>query len=233
MVNWLLTFLIPDRKKKSCLYISPRHPCNHHLVSLSLRCCFVLVGTRESGTWRSCAATDDGMYGPDETLRTVAPTSNLPTRTVQVQIFGGGRLTDAASLLMTQSPQPSANIAPWRGTKPLSGSHVRVAPAARGGPRGCCLGTFRKNCTVIIRRLRIAIQSGRVPHRRQHGKRCVVGRPHRTHTLNSHGCIVHGSLARAGKVKSQTPKVEKQEKKKNPRGRAKKRMLYNRRYATA
>ena len=58
MVNWLLTFLIPDRKKKSCLYISPRHPCNHHLVSLSLRCCFVLVGTRESGTWRSCAATD-------------------------------------------------------------------------------------------------------------------------------------------------------------------------------
>ncbi|KAG6380346.1 ribosomal protein S30-domain-containing protein [Boletus reticuloceps] len=41
---------------------------------------------------------------------------------------------------------------------------------------------------------------------------------------------VHGSLARAGKVKAQTPKVEKQEKKKNPRGRAKKRMLYNRRF---
>ena len=40
---------------------------------------------------------------------------------------------------------------------------------------------------------------------------------------------VHGSLARAGKVKSQTPKVEKQEKKKVPKGRAKKRMLYNRR----
>lgn len=40
---------------------------------------------------------------------------------------------------------------------------------------------------------------------------------------------VHGSLARAGKVKSQTPKVEKQEKKKVPRGRAKKRILYNRR----
>ncbi|KAG6860119.1 hypothetical protein C0995_015499 [Termitomyces sp. Mi166 len=41
---------------------------------------------------------------------------------------------------------------------------------------------------------------------------------------------VHGSLARAGKVKSQTPKVEKQEKKKTPKGRAKKRILYNRRF---
>ncbi|KZO99148.1 ribosomal protein S30 [Calocera viscosa TUFC12733] len=41
---------------------------------------------------------------------------------------------------------------------------------------------------------------------------------------------VHGSLARAGKVKQQTPKVDKQEKKKKPKGRAKKRMLYNRRF---
>ncbi len=41
--------------------------------------------------------------------------------------------------------------------------------------------------------------------------------------------LVHGSLARAGKVKSQTPKVDKQEKKKTPKGRAKKRLLYNRR----
>ena len=41
--------------------------------------------------------------------------------------------------------------------------------------------------------------------------------------------LVHGSLARAGKVKSQTPKVEKQEKKKTPKGRAKKRLVYNRR----
>ena len=41
--------------------------------------------------------------------------------------------------------------------------------------------------------------------------------------------LVHGSLARAGKVKSQTPKVDKQEKKKTPKGRAKKRILYNRR----
>lgn len=42
---------------------------------------------------------------------------------------------------------------------------------------------------------------------------------------------VHGSLARAGKVKSQCPKVEKQEKKKQPKGRAHKRILYNRRWA--
>ncbi|XP_057843748.1 small ribosomal subunit protein eS30z/eS30y/eS30x-like [Cryptomeria japonica] len=44
---------------------------------------------------------------------------------------------------------------------------------------------------------------------------------------------VHGSLARAGKVRSQTPKVQKQDKKKKPKGRAYKRMQYNRRYVTA
>ncbi|TIB67801.1 hypothetical protein E3Q22_04136 [Wallemia mellicola] len=41
---------------------------------------------------------------------------------------------------------------------------------------------------------------------------------------------VHGSLARAGKVRSQAPKVEAQEKKKVPKGRAHKRILYNRRF---
>ncbi|CAD6647391.1 XXYS1_4_G0031110.mRNA.1.CDS.1 [Saccharomyces cerevisiae] len=41
---------------------------------------------------------------------------------------------------------------------------------------------------------------------------------------------VHGSLARAGKVKSQTPKVEKTEKPKKPKGRAYKRLLYTRRF---
>lgn len=41
---------------------------------------------------------------------------------------------------------------------------------------------------------------------------------------------VHGSLARAGNVKGQTPKVEKTEKKKSPRGRAHKKILYNRRF---
>ncbi|KAJ3368128.1 40S ribosomal protein S30 [Allomyces macrogynus ATCC 38327] len=44
---------------------------------------------------------------------------------------------------------------------------------------------------------------------------------------------VHGSLARAGKVKSQTPKVDKQEKKKKKTGRAKKRLLYTRRFVNA
>ena len=44
------------------------------------------------------------------------------------------------------------------------------------------------------------------------------------------GGKVHGSLARAGKVRNQTPKVEKQEKKANSRGRAHKRVQYNRRF---
>merc|ERR1712066_806936 len=44
------------------------------------------------------------------------------------------------------------------------------------------------------------------------------------------GGKVHGSLARAGKVRGQTPKVEKQEKKKKRTGRAKRRIQYNRRF---
>jgi ribosomal protein S30 len=44
------------------------------------------------------------------------------------------------------------------------------------------------------------------------------------------GGKVHGSLARAGKVKGQTPKVQRQEKKAKARGRAKKREQYNRRF---
>merc|ERR1711860_230917 len=44
------------------------------------------------------------------------------------------------------------------------------------------------------------------------------------------GGKVHGSLARAGKVKGQTPKVDKQEKKKKKTGRAKRRFQYNRRF---
>nr|AFM86524.1 40S ribosomal protein S30 [Callorhinchus milii] len=44
------------------------------------------------------------------------------------------------------------------------------------------------------------------------------------------GGKVHGSLARARKVKGQTPKVAKQEKKKKRTGRAKRRMQYNRRF---
>ncbi|XP_066236082.1 ubiquitin-like protein FUBI [Saccopteryx leptura] len=41
------------------------------------------------------------------------------------------------------------------------------------------------------------------------------------------GGKVHSSLARAGKVRGQTPKVAKQEKKKKTTGRAKRRMQYN------
>lgn len=45
------------------------------------------------------------------------------------------------------------------------------------------------------------------------------------------GGKVHGSLARAGKVKGQTPKAEKAEKKKKKTGRAKRRIQFNRRFA--
>jgi len=44
------------------------------------------------------------------------------------------------------------------------------------------------------------------------------------------GGKVHGSLARAGKVRAQTPKVDKTEKKKKKRGRAWRRQQYNKRY---
>merc|ERR1711937_143752 len=47
------------------------------------------------------------------------------------------------------------------------------------------------------------------------------------------GGKVHGSLARAGKVKGQTPKVEPQEKRKPKTGRAKKRLQYNKRFVVA
>ncbi|KAJ6232078.1 40S ribosomal protein S30/UBIQUITIN-LIKE PROTEIN FUBI [Anaeramoeba flamelloides] len=42
--------------------------------------------------------------------------------------------------------------------------------------------------------------------------------------------LVHGSLTRAGKVRNQTPKVEKLPKKKKLTGRAKMRFLYNKRF---
>merc|ERR1712241_927210 len=44
------------------------------------------------------------------------------------------------------------------------------------------------------------------------------------------GGKVHGSLARAGKVRGRTPKVDAQEKKKKKTGRAKRRIQYNRRF---
>merc|ERR1739849_9887 len=47
------------------------------------------------------------------------------------------------------------------------------------------------------------------------------------------GGKVPGSLARAGKVKGQTPKVEAEEKKKRKTGRAARRAQYNRRFVTS
>merc|ERR1712173_323397 len=47
------------------------------------------------------------------------------------------------------------------------------------------------------------------------------------------GGKVHGSLARAGKVKGQTPKVDKEDKKKKKTGRCARRAQYNRRFVTA
>merc|ERR1712006_21283 len=44
------------------------------------------------------------------------------------------------------------------------------------------------------------------------------------------GGKVHGSLARAGKVRGQTPKVAKQDKRKKKTGRAKRRIQHNRRF---
>ncbi len=45
---------------------------------------------------------------------------------------------------------------------------------------------------------------------------------------------MHGGLARAGKVRKATPKVEKMERlKKKPCGRAKRRLQYNKRFVTS
>jgi small subunit ribosomal protein S30e len=40
----------------------------------------------------------------------------------------------------------------------------------------------------------------------------------------------HGTLAKAGKVRKQTPKVAKQDKVRKPRGRAYKRILYKKKF---
>ena len=62
---------------------------------------------------------------------------------------------------------------------------------------------------------------------------CLTNGSHVQLSLRLLGGKVHGSLARAGKVKGQTPKVEKQEKKKKATGRAKRRLQYNRRFVNA
>merc|ERR1719433_1848753 len=57
-----------------------------------------------------------------------------------------------------------------------------------------------------------------------------IGEAHIDVTIPLKGGKVHGSLARAGKVRGQTPKVEAGEKKKKKTGRAKRRIQYNRRF---
>ncbi|RWW18752.1 hypothetical protein BHE74_00024358 [Ensete ventricosum] len=69
------------------------------------------------------------------------------------------------------------------------------------------------------------------PNRKSHGFLFLLSSFHCP--VNLFSGKVHGSLARAGKVRGQTPKVAKQDKKKKPRGRAYKRMQYNRRFVTA
>ena len=59
---------------------------------------------------------------------------------------------------------------------------------------------------------------------------CIPEESTLTVTVRVVGGKAHGSLARAGKVRGQTPKVEPQEKKKSKTGRAKRRMQYNRRF---
>ena len=59
---------------------------------------------------------------------------------------------------------------------------------------------------------------------------CVQNLQHLEVNVRLCGGKVHGSLARAGKVKGQTPKVEPQEKKKKPTGRAKRREQYHRHF---
>ncbi|KIM41559.1 hypothetical protein M413DRAFT_72124 [Hebeloma cylindrosporum] len=114
---------------------------------------------------------------------------------------------------------------PWAGALSL----WRDAPESRD----CCGGNVRNsnlpNCTVSVHFS--SSTSSTTATSRQYGKRYDT-RPFLCAgtSLTEYRWIVHGSLARAGKVKSQTPKVDKQEKKKTPKGRAKKRILYNRRF---
>merc|ERR1712018_743313 len=58
----------------------------------------------------------------------------------------------------------------------------------------------------------------------------AIGEAHIDVTVPLLGGKVHGSLARAGKVRGQTPKADAQEKKKKRTGRAKRRIQYNRRF---
>ncbi|XP_003746305.1 uncharacterized protein LOC100905250 isoform X2 [Galendromus occidentalis] len=83
---------------------------------------------------------------------------------------------------------------------------------------------------VAANELTLATRAGRSLEDEQLLKDVIVEGSYIDATVGLLGGKVHGSLARAGKVKGQTPKVEKQEKKKKKTGRAKRRMQYNRRF---
>ncbi|KAJ9547830.1 hypothetical protein OSB04_020373 [Centaurea solstitialis] len=100
-------------------------------------------------------------------------------------------------------------------------------------PRGACVGVLILPCRrnllwvdymfwKVLEARSTSLEGGDFPwlHLLHHLSTIVEGK-------------VHGSLARAGKVRGQTPKVAKQDKKKQPRGRAHKRIQYNRRFVTA
>lgn len=97
------------------------------------------------------------------------------------------------------------------------------------------LGTLTQLANLISLTVqdRRPISCPRLTQRPAHPPQQIMGKGPSAHSAPCSAAhrlfAVHGSLARAGKVKSQTPKVDKQEKKKTPKGRAKKRILYNRR----
>eukprot|EP00127_Corallochytrium_limacisporum_P001862 Clim_evm17s88 gene=Clim_evmTU17s88 len=75
------------------------------------------------------------------------------------------------------------------------------------------------------------VSNGRVLEGEQTVGECVEEGATLDVMMRLRGGKVHGSLARAGKVKGQTPKVDKMEdKKKKKTGRAKRREAYNRRF---
>jgi small subunit ribosomal protein S30e len=99
---------------------------------------------------------------------------------------------------------------------PSRASHTRAHLGSRG--TGVC---FHVDCVFVMWNVRVCTWL-LAPLAFVHSSKLLV--------LSFAG-KVHGSLSRAGKVKNQTPKVPKQEKKnKNVLGRAKKRIQFNRRF---
>lgn len=99
-----------------------------------------------------------------------------------------------------------------------------------------CLLSSSISLSLLVYRSRSARQPAVLLSLLIHRSLTVVLRHRRCRCCSRHPTgKVHGGLARAGKVKGQTPKVEKQtEGKKKPKtGRAKKRLAFNRRFSAA